>query len=152
MAGKFDGILLCSDFDGTLFVKKAISKENADAIRYFQENGGYFTIASGRYPDFLAGFRDQVCANTYLIGLNGAMIASYDRKQRLYEGFLQSGSADMVWEVTNTVPGLHHVSIFVSETPEEIAIPEDKKQFENSIYKLIEQFDIKLKKLNEVEM
>ena len=32
------------------------------------------------------------------------------------------------------------------------ALVEDKKQFENSIYKLIEQFDIKLKKLNEVEM
>lgn len=32
------------------------------------------------------------------------------------------------------------------------ALVEDKKLFENSIYKLIEQFDIKLKKLNEVEM
>ena len=33
--GLFDGILFCSDFDGTLAVKGKISKENCDAILEF---------------------------------------------------------------------------------------------------------------------
>ena len=76
--GKFDGMLICSDFDGTLFLGNEISKENVEAIRYFQKNGGYFTITSGRYPAFLGGYRDRVEANTYLIGLNGTIISNYD--------------------------------------------------------------------------
>ena len=51
--GKFDGILLCSDFDMTLAQNEIISPENAAAIRYFTENGGKFTIVSGRHPGFL---------------------------------------------------------------------------------------------------
>ncbi len=39
--GKFDGILICTDLDGTLMnSKKEISKENLDAIEYFKANGG----------------------------------------------------------------------------------------------------------------
>ena len=47
--GKFDGVLLCSDWDGTLTDGRAVPQENIDAIRYFQKDGGYFTFASGRY-------------------------------------------------------------------------------------------------------
>ena len=46
--GKFDGILLCSDWDGTLSDSGNIPKANIDAIRYFQREGGLFTFASGR--------------------------------------------------------------------------------------------------------
>ena len=48
---KFDGILLISDIDGTLTYNEKLSDENADAIRYFQKNGGFFSIATGRQPD-----------------------------------------------------------------------------------------------------
>ena len=34
--GKFDGWLICSDFDGTVYVDREISDENCRAIRYFQ--------------------------------------------------------------------------------------------------------------------
>ena len=47
--GKFDGILLCSDWDGTLFDGTSIPENNVEAIRYFQRNGGTFTLSSGRY-------------------------------------------------------------------------------------------------------
>jgi len=106
MAGKFDGILICSDFDGTLYVNGSISDENANAIRYFQENGGYFTIASGRYPAFLAKHRHRVEANTYLIGLNGAMISSYDGTCVLRSGFLQTESRPLIRQILQEVEGL----------------------------------------------
>ena len=50
--GRFDGILLCSDYDGTLAGPDGkVSPENAQAIRYFTENGGLFTQATSRSPD-----------------------------------------------------------------------------------------------------
>ena len=45
--GKFDGILICTDLDGTLLRKdKSISEENLAAIDYFCDNGGAFTIVA----------------------------------------------------------------------------------------------------------
>ena len=49
--GKFDGILICTDLDGTLYKNdKTISKENKEAIEYFKKEGGYFTFITGRMP------------------------------------------------------------------------------------------------------
>ena len=45
--GKFSGILICSDFDGTLAVGGHVVEKNIDAIRYFQENGGLFSVITG---------------------------------------------------------------------------------------------------------
>ena len=48
---KFEGILLCTDLDGTLLRNdKSISRENLDAINYFMSEGGYFTFITGRMP------------------------------------------------------------------------------------------------------
>lgn len=46
--GRFDGILICSDVDGTLAVGKEIPEKNLQALQYFQAEGGLFTLATGR--------------------------------------------------------------------------------------------------------
>ena len=125
--GKFDGILICSDFDGTLFSGHEISKENVEAIRYFQENGGYFTITSGRYPAFLGGYRDRVDANTYLIGLNGTIISNYDGSFVLRQGFLHADACEIVKKIVREVKGLSALSFSTTEIPELV-----KKQCEYS--------------------
>lgn len=87
---KFEGMLLCSDWDGTLFRKEVINKEDRAAISYFEENGGMFTVCSGRYRDFLSQYAHLIRPNTYLITLNGAIIVHPDTKKVLYEGFLDT--------------------------------------------------------------
>lgn len=72
--GKFSGILICSDFDGTLASGKEISEENINAIKYFQSEGGLFTVSTGRYPLYVTEFKDKFVPNTYLICLNGTFI------------------------------------------------------------------------------
>ena len=79
--GKFDGYLLLSDFDGTLAHTesiiteegkksfKTISKENCDAIRYFQSEGGLFTLATGRQPEHVAQWAEEIRPNTYISSL-----------------------------------------------------------------------------------
>lgn len=47
--GIFEGIVLVSDMDGTIINKdKKISDKDLEAIEYFKENGGLFTVATGR--------------------------------------------------------------------------------------------------------
>ena len=83
---KFDGILLCTDFDNTLAYHKQISAENAEAIRYFQANGGRFTVISGRQPEFLEEHLKDCPANAPLVGYNGAQIKDHQSGEVLYEG------------------------------------------------------------------
>lgn len=46
---KYDGYVILSDLDGTLLTNdKKVSKENRQAIEYFIDNGGKFTVATGR--------------------------------------------------------------------------------------------------------
>lgn len=117
MAGKFDGILICSDFDGTLFMGGKISDENVAAIRYFQENGGRFTITSGRYPAFLGKYRHRVEANTYLIGLNGTIISDYGGDDILRQGFLKPASRETVKTILREVKGISCLDFSPTEIP-----------------------------------
>ena len=51
--GKFDGILICTDLDGTLYRNdKTVSDENREAIEYFKNGGGLFTFITGRMPNY----------------------------------------------------------------------------------------------------
>jgi Cof subfamily protein (haloacid dehalogenase superfamily) len=85
--GKFDHILLCSDWDGTITHQGSIVQKNIEAIRYFQENGGLFTICSGRYHNYLKQFESLIKPNTYTVCLNGALILNTDSGEILHRGF-----------------------------------------------------------------
>lgn len=83
--GKYEGYLIATDFDGTFAGPGAvISRENSRAIRYFQENGGLFTIASGRVPSFLASYAEDFVANAPLICTNGTVICDPDTLEILH--------------------------------------------------------------------
>lgn len=85
----FDGYLLCADFDGTLTDSHGkLSEGNAKAIRYFQENGGLFTVASGRYPRHLFNFTDKMKPNTFQIMGNGTTLYDMDTGTIKEEYFL----------------------------------------------------------------
>lgn len=80
---KFEGILLCTDFDGTFAMPgPMVSRENCDAVRYFQKNGGRFTFASGRSPEFFGRFTD-FHANAPIIAANGTMICDPDTFEKI---------------------------------------------------------------------
>ncbi len=92
--GLFDGIIIVSDIDGTFLGKNSrLVPENLDKIRYFQENGGQFTIATGReyfivYPSVPQV--EDIC-NCPAIACNGAYIYDYHAHEKLVETFLEDG-------------------------------------------------------------
>ena len=56
--GKFFGYLICTDCDGTLtYDIGKVSEKNVRAIKYFQSEGGLFTLATGRFPNHLEMFK-----------------------------------------------------------------------------------------------
>ncbi|MFX3631245.1 MAG: HAD family hydrolase [Candidatus Pristimantibacillus sp.] len=79
-------ILLVSDLDGTLLTSsQKISEENVAAIRRFEEEGGLFTLATGRTEQAVASFIEQLNLRTPLILYNGAKIYCPITHKVLYE-------------------------------------------------------------------
>ena len=75
---KFDKVLLASDFDGTLKDDNGIiTNDVLKAIKYFEENGGYFTLATGRTFQGLRLY-DNSIYNAPALFANGAL--AYDFK------------------------------------------------------------------------
>ena len=90
--GKFDGVLLASDFDNTILNTERprrtgcpippISQRNVEALRYFMDNGGRFAVATGRALPAFRMFADQVPMNAPAVVCNGA--ALYDFQAEAY--------------------------------------------------------------------
>lgn len=79
--GKFTGYLICTDCDGTLTYEPGkVSEENAQAIRYFQQEGGVFTLATGRFPDHAELFQDKIQMNAPMVSLNGTLLYDTGKK------------------------------------------------------------------------
>ena len=73
--------MLVSDLDGTLLdSKQQISTENLEAIQTLKNNGGSFTIASGRMVQAAMPYIEQLKIDIPVILYNGAVI--YDPVER----------------------------------------------------------------------
>ena len=77
--GLYSDILLTVDFDRTLTAPdSSIPERNFEAIRHFMDNGGAFTINTGRSVPMYRRLIDQVEVNAPLLLYNGS--AAYDKK------------------------------------------------------------------------
>lgn len=75
--GIYSDILLTVDFDRTLTAPDStIPQRNLEAIQYFIDNGGTFTVNTGRSLPMTRIFRDIVPVNAPLLLYNGS--AAYD--------------------------------------------------------------------------
>ena len=73
----FSDILLTVDYDRTLTAPDStIPQQNLEAIRYFMDNGGTFTVNTGRSVPMTHAFQDIVPVNAPLLLYNGS--AAYD--------------------------------------------------------------------------
>ena len=78
----FSDVLLTVDYDRTLTAPdSSIPERNIEAIRYFMENGGAFTINTGRSVPMTRVFRDVVPVNAPLLLYNGSAAYDLGRKQ-----------------------------------------------------------------------
>ena len=89
MKKKFDGYVIVSDLDGTLLDNnKNISKENIEAINYFTQNGGKFSVATGRVIEATEEYLLKIEVNIPIIVYNGGVIYDYNNKEIISEKFV----------------------------------------------------------------
>ena len=91
--GRFDGVLLASDFDNTLIYTEdalrsdepvpPLSRENREALEWFMAEGGRFAIATGRALAALVKYVDQVPMNAPGVVCNGAALYDFARGEYL---------------------------------------------------------------------
>jgi Cof subfamily protein (haloacid dehalogenase superfamily) len=88
---KFENYIIVSDIDGTFLGKEGrMVPRNLEAIEYFKENGGSFTVATGR--DYFLITRTipnigDIC-NVPVIACNGAYIYDFSQNRIVEEVFL----------------------------------------------------------------
>ena len=105
--GKFDGILICTDLDGTLLRNdKSISHENSEAIEYFKREGGYFTFITGRMPYTSRSLYDMVKPNAPVGCINGGGIYDFERNRYLWSQTLPCDVSELVDAVCEGVPSV----------------------------------------------
>ena len=118
--GRYSGIIIFSDFDGTFYYSKNLSasKENTEAVRYFQENGGRFTLATGRYPNILQRYADRVNgtkANAPIIAGNGCLVYDYETEKTLFSANVTSSLTPTVLEIMKNCEAIEAVDFFPTE-------------------------------------
>ena len=105
--GKFDGMLFCTDLDGTLLnSKKEISKENREAIEYFKKEGGYFTFITGRMPYTSVEMYEAVRPNAPIGCINGGGIYDMAKGEYLWINSLPERSLKIIDHVYDTMPDI----------------------------------------------
>ena len=124
--GIFDGVLIASDWDGTLCMGKSIPDKNIDAIRYFQQNGGAFTVCSGRYYPYIEAFSDKIKPNTYLISLNGAYVIHPATRHVLHEGTVSDSVFSFVDELSRTDGLFIGITIYLSGCESGLSLTRDE--------------------------
>ena len=114
--GKFDGVLLASDFDNTLLNTETarrtgaevpeVSRRNREALEYFMAGGGRFAIATGRALAAFIKFADQVPMNAPGIVCNGAALYDFQKGEYLETILLDESTRRRGQETLDRFPTL----------------------------------------------
>ena len=102
---KFNGLVIISDIDGTLIENvNAISFKNLAAIRYFCDNGGLFTLATGRSVVSAKKYLKAIDSKLPAIFRNGFQIYSYHNDKILYTSESQIYPINIIQYVLENMP------------------------------------------------
>ncbi len=94
--GKFDGILICSDVDGTFSGGGDTIQVNTEAVKYFTDNGGKFTFSTGRPAGYIRRPEFFHIINTPVCLYNGGMVYDYEKERILLEERLNITVQDFI--------------------------------------------------------
>lgn len=103
--GKFSNVFFASDFDHTLTgLDNRIRRNNLDAIRYFMQEGGIFTVASGRSIPMFRQRSVMVPVNAPCILYNGCACYDYQTKELFFSYAMDEFIFTLIDEVRRMAP------------------------------------------------
>jgi len=104
---KFDGILICTDLDGTILDNdKNISAENLEAIEYFKSEGGLFTFVTGRMPFYVKDIYSILNPNCPFGCINGGGLYDHKKQEYLWNQGFDKSPLDLVEYIDEQLPGM----------------------------------------------
>ena len=105
--GLFDGVLLTVDYDRTLTdTRGTVPERNLKAIRWFMENGGYFTVNTGRSIPMSTCFRELVPVNAPILMYNGSAWYDTQTKQLCNCSLLDLDPVQVIYDLQARFPEL----------------------------------------------
>ena len=114
--GKFDGVLIATDFDNTLVHTQAaldagvdvppICERNRRALEYFIAEGGYFTVSTGRALAAFARFVPGLPLNAPCVVSNGAALYDFAAERHIYTAYLGESIYEHMDEIFAAFPGI----------------------------------------------
>jgi hypothetical protein len=105
--GKFDGILLVSDFDDTLYDSHhQVPERNRQAIQHFMAEGGRFTVATGRAYRTFSPQIPLFSFNAPVVLSNGAAIYDFQAQRFLVQTTLPPEARQDLGSMTKKFPAL----------------------------------------------
>ena len=114
--GIFDGILIASDWDGTLCCYGRVPERTREAINYFMSEGGRFSITSGRTPDYLNEKKHLIRPNTYCICFGGSLVCNIESGEVLREGYLDDGVYEIIDRILGAGVDVETVNVFYADS------------------------------------
>ena len=104
---KFEGCLLLSDMDGTILNdNKEISEENKRAIEYFIENGGKFSLATGRSKRSMEYYVKEIPINAPVVVYNGSGVYDFEKEEFVFTRFMNDKCISFVDDLCGKFPFL----------------------------------------------
>ena len=115
--GKFDRVLLSSDFDNTLVHTKAaldagstdippMPARNREALDYFTGNGGLFSVSTGRALPAFARYAADLPINAPCVIANGAGLYDFRTGRYLATAFIDESVREVVAALLTYDPAL----------------------------------------------
>lgn len=105
MSKKFEGVFILTDMDGTLLDSSAsVSPKDGAAIDYFIENGGLFSVATGRARGSVEGFLPGLHTSAPSIVDNGAWITDLRSGETLRLAAMGEEARDMAQDIMDRFP------------------------------------------------
>ena len=112
--GRFDGVLLASDFDNTLIYTEdallrgepipPLPERNRQALTYFMAEGGRFAVSTGRALAAFVKYAPLVPMNAPAVVCNGAAIYDFEKGEYLVTALLDERARERGQAVLDRFP------------------------------------------------
>jgi len=86
--------------------KLEVSEENIKAVSYFVDNGGIFTIATGRMELGTRKYLEVLPVNAPVILYNGALIYDFNKEERIWTCGFRQDIRNLLKELLDRFPYL----------------------------------------------
>lgn len=101
---KYKGYLIVTDYDGSFAEAGEVSPENAEAVRRFQQEGGLFTVASGRPPHFIYSKSYSFVPNAPVVSMNGTLITDPADQSEVAAFPLDDAAFELICRIADRAP------------------------------------------------